>query len=182
MNNSELKHWGIFGMKWGVRRYRNRDGTLTEAGKKRYSAVKATGGSTPKPRKAYEMTDDELRTAISRMQLEKQYIQLVNELHPDKLKRVKKMFADLAETSVKKISEKALTAAIEAAFKKREEEMTETDIDPKTASDKALERANKRLGNEETYRKLAKPKVPEVKSAFEEELERKRQSQKGGGR
>lgn len=29
-------HWGIPGMKWGVRRYRNSDGTLTEAGKRRY--------------------------------------------------------------------------------------------------------------------------------------------------
>ena len=31
----ELYHWGIKGMKWGVRRYQNEDGTLTEAGKKR---------------------------------------------------------------------------------------------------------------------------------------------------
>lgn len=37
MNDSYLKHWGIKGMKWGVRRFRNEDGTLTEAGKKRYS-------------------------------------------------------------------------------------------------------------------------------------------------
>ena len=31
----ELYHHGIKGMKWGVRRYQNEDGTLTNAGKKR---------------------------------------------------------------------------------------------------------------------------------------------------
>lgn len=37
MYNSELYHHGVKGMKWGVRRYQNSDGTLTPAGKKRYS-------------------------------------------------------------------------------------------------------------------------------------------------
>lgn len=32
----ELYHWGIKGMKWGVRRYQNKDGTLTAAGRKHY--------------------------------------------------------------------------------------------------------------------------------------------------
>ena len=32
----ELYHHGIKGMKWGVRRYQKKDGTLTSAGKKRY--------------------------------------------------------------------------------------------------------------------------------------------------
>lgn len=32
-----LVHSGVKGMKWGVRRYQNADGTLTEAGKKRYA-------------------------------------------------------------------------------------------------------------------------------------------------
>ena len=35
--NGELHHSGIKGMKWGVRRYRNKDGSLTPAGKKRYA-------------------------------------------------------------------------------------------------------------------------------------------------
>lgn len=35
----ELEHYGVLGMKWGVRRYQNADGTLTAAGKKRYAGA-----------------------------------------------------------------------------------------------------------------------------------------------
>lgn len=37
MSDNVLCHWGKKGMKWGVRRYQNLDGSLTAQGRKRYA-------------------------------------------------------------------------------------------------------------------------------------------------
>ena len=45
MNKTYLAHHGIKDQRWGVRRYQNKDGTLTTAGKKRYGNPREHGNS-----------------------------------------------------------------------------------------------------------------------------------------
>lgn len=63
MEDDVIIHWGIKGMKWGVRRYQNKDGSLTAAGKKKLAketeAVKKEA-STLKNRKAVQDKLDKL--------------------------------------------------------------------------------------------------------------------------
>lgn len=71
-----LCHHGIKGQKWGVRRFQNEDGTLTDAGKARYNEQ---GEPFRDPRK---MTDKQLAEANKRLGAESQYKQLTGTTQP----------------------------------------------------------------------------------------------------
>lgn len=90
MASYAFEHSGILGMRWGRRRYRNYDGTLTPEGKIRYekNAVPSTSKSKTnkkiaqniaKKKTISDMTDDELRMKTARLQLETNYIRASTE-------------------------------------------------------------------------------------------------------
>ena len=98
-NTDELYHYGILGMKWGVRRYRNKDGTLTSVGKKqRNEDSKETSnkrskvssksalskGNTQQSKSLKEMSDAELKAKIERLNLENRYKELMRSSNPPK--------------------------------------------------------------------------------------------------
>lgn len=69
----ELYHYGIKGMKWGVRRFQKKDGSLTSAGKKRYDDSKPTVTKKSKHRLRLEesyrklgMSDSEVEAAVNK--------------------------------------------------------------------------------------------------------------------
>lgn len=85
----ELYHWGIKGMKWGVRRYQNKDGTLTSEGKKRYSQDHEDYTRAHTKKSVREMSDSELNARINRLQKEQQYERLT--ASPSKLQKAIKI-------------------------------------------------------------------------------------------
>lgn len=104
MDNNYLQHHGILGMKWGVRRYQNKDGSLTAAGRKRVAKLDTerealtgkksnSGDPAPKKRTIHDVPDDELRKMVERRRMENDYLSLtkhIQELTPKRVSKIKK--------------------------------------------------------------------------------------------
>lgn len=115
---NELVHYGVKGMKWGVRKARPSSGTGKRRGKTNAQRIyDHVANPSPKPakRRVSDMSDEELRRAINRMQMERTYTQLtakevskgrkfVNEVLYNSAKTVA---GDLTKEAMKKMINKA---------------------------------------------------------------------------
>lgn len=75
MTNNYLQHYGIPGMKWGVRRYQPYPNGSKRKGREVGQAAKKKAPESARS-KAKKMSDAELRAAINRQQMEQQYANL----------------------------------------------------------------------------------------------------------
>ena len=227
----ELTHWGIKNMKWGIRRFQNKDGSLTPEGGKRYNGSdyqprkslgqkisdykkasakkkqleKARAARAEKKRaeeeakakaeqrkkdvesgkiKAKDMTSDELRDRINRMNDEKRYKQLMEETgHTSAIETYGKQFAKkmwdqaivpAATEAGKELVKKAILGAsmkdapveefnLDKMWKKRNKLTTQQIMD-----------MNKRLTAEDSIKK----KMDERKAAEDAEKQAKEKAEK----
>lgn len=209
--NDYLMHYGVKGMKWGVRRTPEQLGhrkkkklnagdvkkRAAEVGAKAAGAARkaanAVGESTKKAAKvvgesakkaaeekkerktAKSMTDDELRTALSRLRMEEEYSSLMSRQSERQTSAVKSFVKKHAASAVSQITEKAVSKAVNKLFEEKKEEerfdVSKFDFkDTSKVSGKDLQDAVKWYNSEKTYQKLRseynetrKAKEPEKK-------------------
>ena len=107
---NELYHHGIKGMKWGIRRYQNKDGSLTDAGKKRLVSRVQRGDKWDDPDKVarltnkafanYKKTSKSYQTALaSKNELAKVDNEINKRSHAYAEKMVGKKYKDIRDPS-----------------------------------------------------------------------------------
>lgn len=135
--NNELQHHGVKGQKWGVRRFQNADGSLTNEGRRRYSnddfknakkkidkgkevvdvATKAKKKAVEKQHEQKikkdlsEMSDQELRDIVNRLNMEERYTQVMKSRGLEQGKSRVDKILDYAGTALT-IGSSALSIAI----------------------------------------------------------------------
>lgn len=189
MENPELKHYGVLGMKWGIRRYQNKDGSLTRAGKKRQAAnlekakqdeirereekrsklLKSTDAS-----ELYKNRDllstEEINERLNRLNAEQRLSQLSNQTKSTGMDKVNKALA--VGRKINEVYEFTNTPVMKALKKQLGLEKTEKRLDLDKVyemrdklSDKQLQDALKRASTEKAIKKILDEREAERKTS-----------------
>ena len=135
-HNDGLKHYGIPGMEWGVRRYQNKDGSLTKAGIERYGTKSNYEKVQRAKKKASPENLDKIRKrAISEANTQSDLAKYKKMVEDAKNPKQSTSGAESQETKTKKIS---------------------IDEKIKSMSDQELQTAVNRINNEKTLRQYYK--------------------------
>lgn len=182
MNNVELYHSGRKGMKWGVRLYQNKDGSLTPLGRIRYSKIerqyeKVTGkklGSNPsdsstetsvrssKPKSISEMSNAEIQAKIDRIRLET----TLDSLTPKHVSAGEKFVNGVKSSATSILKDKGTKIVGDYLDKKIRESIGLTNKDPNAALKKEAETMNykRQIETAKQYLESQKPKKTPTKN------------------
>lgn len=179
--NNELYHYGVRGMRWGIRRFQRKDGSLTPAGEKRRARLEAEikqlnskhgsgNGDDSRRKTVNEMTDEELRERTNRMQLESNYYNAARNLasaNPRKVSKGEKFMNGLMNDVVAPAAKNAGKAWLEKFMK---DKLGLNDKDPVESLKKQAEKLKATKEIEEYKRAINKLKkgedsgLPEIKT------------------
>lgn len=137
--SKDFEHHGVLGMKWGIRRYQPYPkGQKVKGGKEVGEAAKvkqrdksANLQQKPKKKNIREASDEELRKAINRMNLEKQYIDLMKSRKvPDQSKKKgESLTKEILRGSTKIVGSQVAVFAIGSLVNYAIKQAFHTDID-----------------------------------------------------
>lgn len=120
MNENYLAHYGVLGMKWGVRRYQRPDGTRTPLGKKHEKQLRETPSreellKSTDPKLLYkhrdQLTDRELRERVNRIQTEQDLERLLKNTQKESQGKI------FAKRVIGQVGTMAATAIATSIFK-----------------------------------------------------------------
>ena len=163
-----LWHHGILGQKWGVRRFQTKNGSLTPEGKQRYSKtgsrLKAQLKTTienmktkhaarkaeknARRKRVADMTDEELNQRINRLNKEKQYNALMEEINPTRMRFVRKALGKFANDTVSSVNQKAAGKIADMLFGEKSTTTDTSMTDLSKLTDKQVEALRNRIINE----------------------------------
>lgn len=165
-----LMHHGIKGMHWGIRRFQNEDGSLTDAGLRRYSDEVNRQNKRERiaaARNSSQLSDEELNAMINRLQKEKQLKDLTDQAVTPIRKRGKDFVLKNSEVFIASVATAATGAYVtnkitnSAKYKSKEDRINDKlrDLEiQREAEDRAVDSGIYKIDNNGKLKRVHKPR------------------------